>query len=781
MGDYAIGQAVTRREDPRLLRGEGKYFDDLTVPRVTHAAMVRSPHGHADIKKVDVRAAAQMPGVLAVLTGADYKADGLGSIPCDMPRKRRDGSPMYKPFRPAVMADRVRYVGQIVAVVVAETAAQARDAAERVEVEYAPLKPVVEAPDAAKPGAPLLWSDCAGNESIYYTAGDAKATEAALAKGAHVLRQKIVIPRITAAAMEPRGALGIWDPGEGRYTLHVGLQRPFLFRRNIAQNVLKIAETDLRLVTGDIGGSFGLRGSIFPEMIAVLWASKKIGRPVKWLADRTESFAADDHARDNVTEATLGLDPDGKFLAIKVNTHANLGGFLSFRGAGPPTGNTGGLIGVYKFEAAHVEVSAVMTNTSPTSPYRGAGRPEASFVIERMIDIAADEMGIDPVELRRRNMIPADAMPYKTALTFRYDSGAFEKTMDMALHLADRNGYEKRREESKKRGKLRGIGITTTIEAAAGGEGLETAELRFDPTGSVQLVCGAVSHGQGHETTFIQVLCDRLPVDPDKVRYIYGDTDKVAFGVGTGGSRSASMAGSAVKEATDKIIAKGKKIAAHMLEAAESDVVFEGGEFKIAGTDRKVAFGEVVKAAFEPNKIPKGLEPGLYETATFTNDSSNFPNGCHVCEVEVDPDTGQVAIVKYSVVDDVGTVINPLLLDGQVMGAVAQGVGEALMERIVYDDQAQLLTGSFMDYAMPRADDLCGFEIENNPVPTPSNPLGVKGAGEGGTVGALPAVVNAVVDALSGFGVRHLDPPLTPETVWRALRQAQGTGAGAHL
>jgi carbon-monoxide dehydrogenase large subunit len=507
-------------------------------------------------------------------------------------------------------------------------------------------------------------------------------------------------------------------------------------------------------------------------MVLVLWAAKRVGRPVRWIADRTESFAADDHARDNASDATLALDKDGKFLALKVKTEANLGGVVSFRGAGPPTSNLGGLIGVYEFEAAHVEVSGRLTNTSPTSPYRGAGRPEASFVIERMIDLAADEMGVDPVELRRKNMIPAAAMPYRTALTFRYDSGAFEKTMDMALHLADYHGYAKRRDDSKRRGSLRGIAVTTTIEAAAGGEGLETAELRFDPTGTVQLVSGSISHGQGHETTLIQVLCDRLPVDPAKVRYIQGDTDKVAFGVGTGGSRSATMAGSAVKQAADKIVAKGKKIAAHLLEAAEADIAYEDGSFLIAGTDRKVAFDTVVKAAFDPVKLPKGMEPGLYETATFTNNASNFPNGCHVCEVEVDPDTGQVQIVKYSVVDDVGTVLNPLLLAGQVMGAVAQGAGEALMERIVYDDQGQLLTGSFMDYAMPRADDLPSFAIEDNPVPTPTNPLGVKGAGEGGTVGALPAVVNAVVDALSPFGVRHLDPPLTPETVWRALRAA---------
>ncbi len=773
MGEYAIGQGVTRREDPRLLRGEGRYLDDMFFPRETHAAVVRSPHAHARIRSIDTRAASQMPGVLAVLTPEDYAADGLGSIPCDLPRKRRDGRPMFTPPRPALAHGTAQYVGHPVAVVVAETLASARDAAERVEVDYEPIKSVIDAPDAHGSDAPTLWEDCSGNEAIYHQAGDAKATEAAFAKAAHVVRQRIRIPRVAMNPMEPRGAVGVWDPGEGRYTLYCGLQRPFLFRRNIAQRIMNIPETDLRLVTGDIGGSFGLRGSVYPEMILVIWAARRVGRPVRWIADRTEGFVADDHARDNVTDAELALGPDGKFLALRVKTDANLGAVVSFRGAGPPTSNIGGLAGVYTFEAAHVTVSGMMTNTVPTSPYRGAGRPEASLVVERIIDIAADELGIDPVELRRRNMIPADAMPYKTALTFRYDSGAFEKTMDVALHLADYAGFAARKAESEKKGLLRGIGVSTTIEAAAGGEALETAEIRFDPSGTVTLVCGAVSHGQGHETTFIQVMCDRLGIPPDKVRYIYGDTDKVAFGVGTGGSRSATMAGSAVHLASGKIEAKARKIAAHLLEAAEADIELTDGVFVVAGTDRKIAFTDVAQAAFEPNQIPKGMEPGLYETATFTNNSSNFPNGCQVCEVEIDPDTGVTRIVKYAVVDDVGRVLNPLLLEGQIIGGICQGVGEALMEELVYDGTGQLVTGSFMDYAMPRADDMCDVLAEENCVPTPTNPLGVKGAGEGGTVGALPSVINAVVDALSPLGVRHIDPPATPERVWRAIQAAK--------
>ncbi len=773
MGEYAIGQGVTRREDPRLLRGEGRYLDDMAFPRESHAAIVRSPHAHARIRSIDTRAASQMAGVLAVLTPDDYQADGLGSIPCDLPRKRRDGRPMYTPYRPALAHEIVRYVGQPVVLVVAETLAAARDAAERVEVDYEPLAAVTDAPDAHGPDAPSLWEDCADNEAIYHQAGDAKATDAAFAKAAHVVHQQIRIPRVAMNPMEPRGAVGVWDPGEGRYTLYCGLQRPFLFRRNIAQRILNIAETDLRLVTGDIGGSFGLRGSVYPEMVLVVWAARRVGRPVRWVADRTEGFVADDHARDNVTDAELALGPDGKFLALRVKTDANLGAVVSFRGAGPPTSNIGGLAGVYTFEAAHVAVSGMMTNTVPTSPYRGAGRPEASLVVERLVDIAADELGIDAVELRRRNMIPADAMPYKTALTFRYDSGAFEQTMDVALHLADYKGFAARKAEAAKRGLLRGIGVSTTIEAAAGGEAMETAEIRFDPSGTATLVCGAVSHGQGHETTFIQVMCDRLGIPPDKVRYIYGDTDKVAFGVGTGGSRSATMAGSAVHLASGKIEAKAKKIAAHLLEAADADIELTDGTFVVAGTDRKIAFVDVAQAAFEPSQIPKGMEPGLYETATFTNNASNFPNGCQVCEVEIDPDTGVTRIVKYAVVDDVGRVLNPLLLEGQIIGGICQGVGEALMEELVYDREGQLVTGSFMDYAMPRADDMCDVAAEENCVPTPTNPLGVKGAGEGGTVGALPCVMNAVVDALSHLGVRHLDPPATPERVWQAIRQAK--------
>jgi carbon-monoxide dehydrogenase large subunit len=771
MGEYAIGQSVPRREDPRLLRGEGRYLDDVTLPRETRAVMVRSPHAHARIRSIDVRAAAQMPGVLAVLTHADWAADGLGTLPCDVPRKRRDGRPMYVPPRFPLADGRVRHVGQCVAMVVAETLAEARDAAERVAVEYEPLATVTEAAKARD--AKALWDDCADNEALFHEAGNAKATDAAFARAAHVVRQRIAIPRIAANPIEPRGAIGAWDAGERRYTLHAGLQRPWLFRRNIACEILKVPETDLRVIAGDIGGSFGLRGSIYPEMVLVLFASRRVARPVKWVADRTEGFVADDHARDNLTDAELALNADGKFLALRVKTQANLGAMVSFRGAGPPTSNLGTLAGVYTFEAANVAVAGLLTNTGLTSPYRGAGRPEAALVVERMVDIAADELKLDPVELRRRNLIPPSAMPFKTALTFTYDSGRFADGLDKALHLADYAGFAARRKDSERRGLLRGIGVSYSIESAAGGEGMEGCEIRFDPSGTVTLLTGSISHGQGHETVLTQVLCDRLGLAPESVRVIQGDTDKVTFGVGTGGSRSMTMAGSAVVMASDKIVAKGRRIAAHLLEAAEADIAFADGTFTVAGTDRKVSLAEVARASYNPARLPKDIEIGLFERATYTANVSNFPNGCHVVEVEIDPDTGTTRIVRYSVVDDVGTVVNPLLLEGQIVGGIAQGVGEALMEELVYDREGQLVTGSFMDYTMPRAADFCDFAMEENPVPTPTNPLGVKGAGEGGTVGALPAVINAVVDALSARGVRHIDPPATPEKVWRALRDGR--------
>ena len=773
MGEFSIGQAVTRLEDPRLLRGQGRFLDDMVFGRQVHAAIVRSPHAHAEIRAIDAAAALAAPGVHAVLTGADYRADGLGPIPSMPPYKKRDGSPMFVPDRPAIAVERVRNVGYPIAVVVAETAEQARDAAELVDVDYDILPAVVSAYEAAQPGAPQLYDDCPGNEAYFYEAGDAAATEAAFAKADHIVEQHLVINRVTANALEPRGVVGEYDPGSGRYTLNCGFQRPYFFRKDIAAISLKIPETQLHLVTGDIGGSYGLRGSVYPEMILMLWAAKRVVRPVKWLADRSESHISDDDARDNFVDAALALDKDGRFLGAKFRVWGNLGAAVSFRGALPPAVNIGTAVGVYTIPAALAQVSGMLTNTHCTSPYRGAGRPEASYMIERLIELAADELAIDPAELRRRNYIAPDAMPYKTALTYTYDSGHFEENMDRAMAMADWAGFEARRAEAADRGRLRGIGMSNTIENSADA-GLETAEVRFDPGGGVTIVSGSVSHGQGHATIQTQILADRLGIDPEQVNYIQGDTDKVTFGVGTGGSRSTTMSGSALVLVADKIIDKARDLAAHLLEASEADIDFAEGKFTIAGTDREIGIHEVAQAAFQLNKLPADMEPGLYETATYRSPAGNFPNGCHVCEVEVDPDTGVTEIVGYWVVDDVGTVINPLLLKGQIMGGIAQGIGQVLMEDKTYDPQTgQVLAGSFMDYGMPRADDFCPVEIEDNPAPTPTNPLGVKGAGEAGTVGALSAGLNAIVDALSPLGIRHIDTPATPLKVWQAIRDAK--------
>ncbi len=776
MGDFSIGQAVTRLEDPRLLRGQGRFLDDMVFGRQVHAAIVRSPHAHAEIRAIDTAPAMAAPSVHAVLTGADYRADGLGSIPSMPPYKKRDGSPMFVPDRPAIAVERVRNVGYPVAVVVAETAEQAKDAAELIDIDYAVLPAIVSAYAAAQPDAPQLYDDCPGNEAYFYEAGDAAATEAAFAKADHIVEQHLVINRVTANAMEPRGVVGEYDRGTGRYTLNCGFQRPYLFRSDIAATSLHIPETQLHLVTGDIGGSYGLRGSVYPEMILMLWAAKRVGRPVKWLAERSESHISDDDARDNFVDAALALDKEGRFLAAKFRSWGNLGAAVSFRGALPPAVNIGTAVGVYDIAAAHVQVSGMLTNTHCTSPYRGAGRPEAAYMIERLVELAADQLAIDPAELRRRNYIAPAAMPYKTALTYTYDSGHFEENMDRAMALANWAGFEARRDEAAKRGRLRGIGMSNTIGHSADA-GLETAEIRFDPGGAVTIVSGAVSHGQGHATVQTQILADRLGIDPDLVNYIQGDTDKVAFGVGTGGSRSTTMSGSALVLVADKIINKARKLAAHMLEASAADIEFADGVFTIAGTDRTLGIHEVARAAFQLHQLPADLEPGLYETATYRSPAGNFPNGCHICEVEIDPDTGATEIVGYWVVDDVGTVVNPLLLKGQIMGGIAQGIGQVLMEDKTYDlDTGQVLAGSFMDYGMPRADDFCQVEIEDNPAPTRTNPLGVKGAGEAGTVGALSAGLNAIVDALSPLGIRHIDTPATPLKVWQAIQAAQSAG-----
>ena len=768
MGEFALGQSVARFEDQRLLKGRGRFVDDTQLPRMVHGVVLRSLHAHAKILSIDTEAAKAAPGVLDILTGADWQASGWGDLPVGRGHKRRDGSDLYRCRYPALVTDRVRWVGDCVAFVVAETRAQAQDAAELIEVEYQPLPAITAIPDATLPGAPLVWDDCPDNICFVFLAGDKEAVEAGFAKAAHVVEHTFVINRVTAAATEPRGCTGDYDPSEDHYTIYTTLQRAHPYRAQLATQVMKIPENKLRVIAGDVGGSFGMKSAIYNEIPLVLLASKRLGRPVKWTSTRSEAFLSDGQGRDNVTTASLALDNDHNFLAMRVETFTNVGAYLQ-AGGESFVGNIGTLAGVYKTPVLHADVTAAYTNTPPVRPYRGNGRPEAAFVIERLIDLAAAELGADPIELRRRNLIPADAMPYKTGLTFTYDCGEFERGMDMALELSDYAGFEARRTESRKRGKLRGIGFSNSIERAAA-PGSEGAEIRFDRSGTATIFSGAVNQGQGHETVFKQVVCDRLGMDPAEIAYISGDTDTVFFGEGTGGSRSATLGGSAMAMASDKIIAKGTAIAAHMLEVEAAEISFEDGVFSSPGSNRSLTIGEVGKAAAVPNNLPDGMEPGLVERAVFVAELMNYPNGCHVCELEIDEETGTVALLDYHVVDDVGTVMNPMLLHGQIQGGVAQGIGQVLMEDIRFDEESgQLLTGSFMDYAMPRAADFSSMQVASNAVPTATNPLGVKGAGEAGNVGALPAIAAALANALNEFGVRDVPMPATPERLWRLI------------
>jgi carbon-monoxide dehydrogenase large subunit len=774
MGEFGIGQAVTRFEDPRLMRGEGNYINDVNLPNQAYAYLLRSPHAHARIVSIDTKAAAAAPGVVAVFTGADLARDKLGTMAMTLKRKRPDGSPMFARPHEGLSRDRVRYVGDPVALIVAETAAGARDAADLVSVEYEPLPAVTSTAEAAVAGSAPVWDECPDNISNIFESGDRAATDAALAKAPHVIRRRYVITRVHAQYMEARGALGQWDPGDDRYTLYADVQYPHRVRNALASNIFKVPENTIRVIAGDVGGGFGTKGWQYAEHRLVLWAAKKLRRPVKWTCPRSEAILADEHARDNVTEAELALDADGRFLGLRVRTLANVGAYVSSdRNLLATFSNVGTLVGVYAFPAAHVHVTCVLSNTNATAPYRGAGRPEATYVIERLIDDAARELSHDPAELRRRNLIPTEAMPYKTALGLTYDCGNFRRGMEDALKLADYAGFAARRSEARTRNRLRGIGIANAIERAAS-PGLEYAEIRFNPSGTATVLMGSKNQGQGHETIFRQIVNERLGLDPREVRYIDGDTERVAFGIGSMGSRSTVIGGTALWMAADKVIAKGRKIAASLLEAAEPDVEFADGKFGVVGTDRSVAMKEVARAAFQFARLPAGLEPGLYESGTFSPKNDTYPNGCHICEVEVDPDTGAVELVRYVVVDDVGTIINPLTLEGQIHGGIAQGVGQALMEQVIYDGESgQLLTASFMDYAMPRADTVCDVELHENTVPTSLNPLGAKGAGEAGTVGALPVVMNAVMDALAPRGVRQLDMPASADRVWRALREAK--------
>ncbi|HXQ51994.1 MAG TPA: xanthine dehydrogenase family protein molybdopterin-binding subunit [Stellaceae bacterium] len=772
MGEFALGQGVPRFEDPRLLRGGGRYIDDMVLPRMASGHVLRAQHAHARIRAIDTSRAEAAPGVLAIITGDDWQASGWGDLPVPVGPKRRDGSPLYRPAFPALVKDRVRWVGDYVAFVVAATQAQAADAAELIDVDYDPLPSVVSAADAVKPGAPRVWDDCPDNICFVHLEGDKAATDAAFARADRVVRRDLVVNRVTGATMETRGSIGDYNAAEDHYTIYTTLQRTHNFRAELAHGVLKVPESKVRVVAGDVGGSFGMKSAVYNEVALVLLASKLTGRPVKWISTRSEAFLGDAQARDNFTTAELALDRNGAFLAFRVKTLANLGAYLQ-TGGNVFVGNLGTLAGVYRTPAMFADVTGVLTNTNPMRAYRGNGRPEAAYVIERMVDLAAAELGIDPIELRRRNMIPPSAMPFKTGLTFTYDCGNFERSMDMALDLADYAGFAARRDESRRRGKLRGIGVSNSIERAAAA-GFEGAEIRFDRGGTVTLLSGSVTQGQGHETIYKQLVADRLGLDPNAMHYVQGDTDKVFFGEGTGGSRSATIGSSAFLLATDKIIAKGTRIAAKMLRVAAEDVAFGEGIFTSAKSNRTLTISEVARESLNPRNLPDGMEPGLVETAIYTAPIENFPNGTHVCELEIDQDTGAVEMLRYSVVDDVGTVLNPLLLEGQICGGVGQGVGQALMEDIRFDaGSGQLLTGSFMDYAMPRADDFCAMRMKSNPVPTKTNPLGVKGAGEAGCVGALPAVSNAVVNALSVLGINHVEMPSTPERLWRAIAAAK--------
>ncbi len=775
MERFAIGQGVRRTEDSRLLKGLGRFLNDVMLPDQAYGFVVRSPYAHARVRSVDAETAKVASGVLTVLTGAELQADGIGPLLCDAKGLMRGDEPMFHIPRTALVLDRVRHVGDPIAFIVAESLGQARDAADLVEVGYEQLPSVTSAVEAIEDGAPSVWDDCPNNVCFRYELGDKAATEAGFAKAAHVTRQTIPISRLSASSLEARGCIGQYDANQDRYTLYAGLQAPHAVRQDLAENIFGLPQHKFRVIAGDVGGSFGMKGGTYLEYILVLWASKRLGRPVKWVSDRSEAFVSDNHSRDNLSQAALALDKEGRFLALTVSTVANMGAYLATKGPFSAYVNLGSLAGVYTTPAIHVEVTGAYTNTNSTAAYRGAGRPEASYVIERLIDTAAGETGISPVELRRRNTIPPEAMPYETALTFTYDCGMFERNMDDALRLADYEGFEARRSEARRRGKLRGLGISNTIEQA--GHGLESAELRFDPGGSITVLVGTISHGQGHETSYQQLVCDRLGLSPETVRIVEGDTDAVAHGVGTMGSRSMATGGGAISLATDKVIEKGTRLAAHLLEAAEVDVVFSDGGFSVSGTDRSISLGEVARQAFLGQNLPPDVEAGLAESATFVLEVPTFPNGCHVCELEIDEETGELAFVNYAVVDDVGTVVNPMLLEGQIHGGVAQSVGQSLSEAIVYDEAGQLVTGSFLDYGMPRADTFCSIVMASNPVPTATNPLGVKGAGELGTVGGLAAVMNAVANALAPLGINHFDMPATPERICRAIREAPGRAA----
>ncbi|MBL8709365.1 MAG: xanthine dehydrogenase family protein, partial [Rhodospirillaceae bacterium] len=752
--------------------------------------ILRSPHAHAEIVKIDTAKAKGMSGVVGIFTGADYDK---GGVPCGWQIHSKDGSPMVEPPHFPLCKDRVRHVGDQVALVIGETLAQARDAAEAISVTYKELPAIVSTADADKPGAAQVWPDAKNNTCFDWHLGDKAAVDAAFAKAHHVTKIDLVNQRLAPNAMEPRAAVGEFDRATGEYTLYTTSQNPHVIRLLMGAFVLQIPEHKLRVVAPDVGGGFGSKIFHYSEEALVTWAAEKIRRPIKWTSDRSEAFVTDAQGRDHVSHAELALDKDGKFLGLRVNTKANMGAYLSTFAPCVPTYLSATLLaGVYTTPAIYAEVKAVFTNTVPVDAYRGAGRPETTYLLERLVEKAARETGIDRVEIRRKNFIPKDAFPYQTPVALQYDSGDYHSTLDIALKLGDWAGFEARRAEAKKRGKLRGIGISTYIEACGiapsavvGSLGAraglyECGSIRVHPTGSVTVFTGTHSHGQGHETTFAQLVSDTLGVPFESVEVSHGDTNKIPFGMGTYGSRSLAVGGSAIVKAMDKIIAKATRIAAHLMEASAADVEFKNGEFSVKGTDKKVGFGQVALTAYVPHNYPiTELEPGLEETAFYDPLNFTYPGGTHICEVEIDPDTGVTQVLKFTAVDDIGRVINPMIVEGQVHGGVVQGIGQALLESCVYDEKTgQLMTGSYMDYTMPRADDVPNIDVANHATMCTHNPLGSKGVGEVGAIGSPPAVINAVLDALRPVGVTDISMPATPLKVWQAIQSA-GTAKAA--
>ncbi len=784
-----IGASVKRKEDYRFLTGAGQYTDDIVLPQQTYGIFVRSPHAHARLGNIDIEAARGAPGVVAVFTGADLAAAQVGGLPCGWLIHSTDGSPMREPPHPVLAVGKVRHVGDPVALVIAETAKAAKDAAELVTVDYDLLPAVADTAHAADAGQPAVHDEVPDNVCYTWGHGDKAATDAAFAQAAHVTTLDIVNNRLVPNAIEPRAVNASYSRQDDSYTVYVANQNPHVERLLMAAFVLSLPESKLRIVAPDVGGGFGSKIFLYGEDVALTWASKRIGRPVKWTAERSESFVSDAHGRDHVTKAELALDRDGHFLAMRVHTTANMGAYLSTFASSVPTILYATLLaGQYATPAIYAEVKAVFTNTVPVDAYRGAGRPEATYVVERLVETAARELGMDPAEIRRRNFIRS--FPYATPVGLTYDTGDYETCLARAIELADVAGFAQRREASKQNGKLRGLGYSCYIEACglapskiAGALGaraglFEAGEVRVHPTGTVTVFTGSHSHGQGHETTFAQVVADRLGLGIDSVEIVHGDTGRIPFGMGTYGSRSIAVGGTAIMKALDKIEAKAKKIAAHLLEASATDIEFANGVFRVAGTDRTKTFAEVSLAAYVPHNYPlEELEPGLDENAFYDPSNFTYPAGAYLCEVEVDPDTGETRIERFTAVDDFGNVINPMIVEGQVHGGLGQGIGQALLERCVYDpDTGQLLSGSYMDYAMPRASDLPEFTVETSKgTPCTHNPLGVKGCGEAGAIGSPPAVINAIVDALAPLGVKDIQMPATPHRVWSAIQAAQSS------